>query len=198
VARGRFRDDLFARINLWTYELPGLAERREDIEPNIDYLLREFGAEHGQMVRVNKEARDRYMRFAMSDAARWTGNFRDLSASVMRMATLAEAGRITNEIVDAECMRLKRLWQPFREPAADTGGADLDELLGEDAAAGLDQFDALQLAAVVGVCRQSASLSDAGRRLFAVSRNAKRQPNDADRLKKYLARFGLSWDVLRR
>jgi transcriptional regulatory protein RtcR len=95
-------------------------------------------------------------------------------------------------------MRLKRLWQPFREPAADTGGADLDELLGEDAAAGLDQFDALQLAAVVGVCRQSASLSDAGRRLFAVSRNAKRQPNDADRLKKYLARFGLSWDVLRR
>jgi len=42
--------------------------------------------------------------------------------------------------------------------------------------------------------RQSASLSDAGRKLFAVSRTAKRQPNDADRLKKYLARFGLSWD----
>jgi transcriptional regulatory protein RtcR len=138
------------------------------------------------------------MRFAMSDAARWTGNFRDLSASVMRMATLAEAGRITNEIVEAECLRLKRLWQPFREPTAGSGGVDLDELLGEDAAAALDQFDALQLAAVVGVCRQSASLSDAGRRLFAVSRNAKRQPNDADRLKKYLARFDLSWDVLRR
>lgn len=200
VARGRFRDDLFARINLWTYELPGLAERPEDIEPNIDYLLREFGAEHGQMVRFNKEARDRYMRFAMSDRARWTGNFRDLSASVMRMAMLAEAGRISNEIVEAECLRLKRLWQPLREVgdgAIDAGpDLDLEALLGTEAVAGLDQFDALQLAAVLRVCRQSKSLSDAGRRLFAVSRSAKRQPNDADRLKKYLARFGLSWDAL--
>jgi len=193
VARGRFRDDLFARINLWTYELPGLAERREDIEPNIDYLLHEFGAENGQLVRFNKEARDRYMRFAMSPQARWSGNFRDLSASVMRMATLAEAGRITSAIVDAEALRLGRLWQPAQ---ASTGGADqvdLDALLGGQAAQ-LDQFDALQLQAVVQVCRASTSLSEAGRSLFAVSRQAKRQPNDADRIKKYLARFGLAWN----
>lgn len=196
VARGRFRDDLFARINLWTYELPGLAERLEDIEPNIDYLLRAFGAEHGQMVRFNKEARDRYMRFAMSGAARWSGNFRDLSASVARMATLAEAGRITNEIVDAETVRLKRLWQPVHDATPARGSVDLDRLLGSDAAARLDQFDALQLQAVLQVCRDSKSLSDAGRKLFAVSREAKRQPNDADRLKKYLARFDLSWDTL--
>jgi transcriptional regulatory protein RtcR len=70
----------------------------------------------------------------------------------------------------------------------------LDALLGADAAAQLDQFDAVQLQAVVGICRQSLSLSDAGRKLFAVSRMAKRQPNDADRLKKYLARFGLAWE----
>jgi len=202
VAHGRFRDDLFARINLWTYELPGLAERREDIEPNIDYLLRAFGAEHGQMVRFNKEARDRYMRFAMSAQARWSGNFRDLSASVTRMATLAEAGRITGEIVDAEALRLARLWQPaFAGPAdgllvGDGDAVDLDMLLGEAAAAQLDRFDALQLQAVVRVCRAAKSLSEAGRSLFAVSRQAKRQPNDADRLKKYLARFGLAWDAL--
>jgi transcriptional regulatory protein RtcR len=202
VARGRFRDDLFARINLWTYELPGLAERREDIEPNIDYLLRAFGAEHGQMVRFNKEARDRYMRFAMSAQARWSGNFRDLSASMTRMATLAEAGRITGEIVDAEALRLARLWEPAvarpadGSQAGDGDAVDLDALLGEAAAAQLDRFDALQLQAVVRVCRASKSLSEAGRSLFAVSRQAKRQPNDADRLKKYLARFGLAWDAL--
>jgi transcriptional regulatory protein RtcR len=200
VARGRFRDDLFARINLWTYELPGLAERREDIEPNIDYLLRAFGAEHGQMVRFNKEARDRYMRFAMSAQARWTGNFRDLSASVMRMATLAEAGRITSALVDTEAQRLTRLWQPAGVAPGDAAfgdpdAVDLDALLG-GAAQQLDRFDALQLQAVVRVCRTAASLSDAGRSLFAVSRQAKRQPNDADRLKKYLARFGLAWDDL--
>ena len=39
VAAGRFREDLLARIQLWTFLLPGLAERREDIEPNLDYEL---------------------------------------------------------------------------------------------------------------------------------------------------------------
>ncbi len=42
VASGKFRADLFARINLWCFELPGLAERREDIEPNLDYELNRF------------------------------------------------------------------------------------------------------------------------------------------------------------
>ena len=62
--------------------------------------------------------------------------------------------------------------------------------------AGLDLFDRFQLANVIAVCREHRSLSEAGRRLFAVSRLAKASSNDADRLKKYLARFGLSWDRL--
>jgi transcriptional regulatory protein RtcR len=197
VERGLFREDLFARINLWTYELPGLTERPEDIEPNLDYLLRSLGAELGQMVRFNKEARDRYMRFAMSHEARWTGNFRDLSASVMRMSTLAEAGRITDAVAAGEVARLQRLWQPRDDMAAASSSAvDLAQLVGADALAQLDQFDVVQLQGVVDVCRQSRSLSDAGRRLFAVSRAAKRQQNDADRLKKYLARFGLTWEAV--
>jgi transcriptional regulatory protein RtcR len=63
---------------------------------------------------------------------------------------------------------------------------------------GIDLFDRVQLAGVLRVCRESHSLSDAGRRLFAVSRQQKSSVNDADRLRKYLARFGLSAaDVLR-
>ena len=62
--------------------------------------------------------------------------------------------------------------------------------------AGLDPFDRVQLAEVVRVARASRSLSDAGRQLFAVSRQSKSSSNDADRLKKYLARFGLSWDQI--
>ncbi len=34
VAEGKFREDLYARINLWTFTLPGLRQRQEDIEPN--------------------------------------------------------------------------------------------------------------------------------------------------------------------
>jgi len=41
------------------------------------------------------------------------------------------------------------------------------------------------------------TLSEAGRRLFGVSRTRKTSPNDADRLRKYLGRFGLNWDDLR-
>ncbi|KWH63138.1 hypothetical protein WT63_17505 [Burkholderia anthina] len=55
-----------------------------------------------------------------------------------------------------------------------------------------------ELERVLDVCRTSASLSEAGRTLFAVSRQSKKQPNDADRLRKYLARFGLDWDGVRR
>ncbi|HEX8610399.1 MAG TPA: RNA repair transcriptional activator RtcR [Telluria sp.] len=193
VVAGRFREDLYARINLWTYALPGLVDRPEDIEPNLVYLLNQFSQEYGQMVRFNKEARERYMRFAISPEAVWAGNFRDLSASVTRMATLAEAGGISEGIVSAEVARLQKLWQHYtRAPVA--AEVDLAELMGDQAAAGLDLFDALQLAAVVKICRQSSTLSDAGRKLFAVSRSAKSKPNDADRLKKFLARFELDWD----
>lgn len=57
----------------------------------------------------------------------------------------------------------------------------------------LDEFDQLQLSAVIRVCRECHSLSEAGRRLFAVSREARSSVNDADRLRKFLARFGLAW-----
>ncbi|AMO97993.1 AAA domain family protein [Collimonas arenae] len=196
VVAGRFREDLYARINLWTYELPGLVDRSEDIEPNMDYLLAQFGAENGQMVRFNKEARDHYMRFAMSKEALWMGNFRDLSASITRMATLADAGRITDAIVVDETLRLKRLWQHYATPPIQPGEFNLDEVMEREQIEQLDLFDALQLTAVINICRRSKSMSDAGRKLFAASRSTKLNPNDADRLKKYLVRFGLSWGKL--
>ncbi|MFH3814505.1 sigma 54-interacting transcriptional regulator, partial [Acinetobacter baumannii] len=74
VAEGLFREDLFARINLWTFELPGLAGRREDIEPNIDFELERHAREQGRQVRFNLEAKRRYLAFAGSSEARWAGN----------------------------------------------------------------------------------------------------------------------------
>jgi len=58
--------------------------------------------------------------------------------------------------------------------------------------AALDRFDRIQLEEVVRVCRSARSLSEAGRILFAASRAARATTNDADRLRKYLARFGLT------
>ena len=61
----------------------------------------------------------------------------------------------------------------------------------------MDPFDRVQLAHVVAVCRRSRSLSDAGRALFAVSRTQRAVTNDADRLRKYLTKFGLDFNALR-
>ena len=189
VAQGRFREDLQARLNLWTFKLPSLRERPEDIEPNIAFELARHAAEDGRAVTFNREARERYLRFATSPAASWAGNFRDLAGSITRMATFAAHGRITEHIVTEEIAALQRLWAPAAASGAD---AVLVQLLGKQLDS-IDDFDRAQLAKVVEVCRQTASLSAAGRALFAASRTSKTTSNDADRLRKYLARFGLAW-----
>jgi len=191
VADGSFREDLFARLNLWTFELPGLAQRREDIAPNLDYELDRHAEREGERVTFNKEARDRYLSFAASGEAQWLGNFRDLASSVTRMATFSPRGRIDGEVVASEITRLKRLWSGTAQP-----GDELESLLDSKTLDGLDPFDRVQLAYVIETCRASRSLSDAGRKLFAASREKRASTNDADRLRKYLARFGVTWDML--
>jgi transcriptional regulatory protein RtcR len=189
VAGGAFRDDLYARLNLWTFTLPGLADRREDIAPNLDYELDRFAEREGERASFNKEARQRYLTFATAPDARWPGNFRDLAASVTRMATLSPKGRIDLDCVEAEIVRLKRLWSG----QTDDGLGILAGVLDADALSAVDPFDRVQLAETIRVCRTSRSLSEAGRTLFAASRARRSSANDADRLRKYLARFGLDW-----
>jgi transcriptional regulatory protein RtcR len=192
VRDGRFRDDLLARINLWTFELPALRERVEDLEPNLKYELEQFATRTGTRIAFNQEAQAQFLRFSESAEATWSANFRDLNAAVTLMATMAAGGRISVAVVDAEIQRLKRAWQ--------SGSADDDhslvELLGAEVASRLDRFDRVQLVDVIAVCRQARSLSEAGRRLFSVSRAQRKQANDADRLRKYLLRFGLQWQQL--
>lgn len=187
VKAGKFRDDLLARINLWTFTLPSLAERREDISANLDFELERFAKSHRRQVRFNKEAREAFLKFARSPEAKWNANFRDLNAAVTRMATLAPKGRITVDCVEQEKARLLDGWmegEPQRQ----------DSVLGNDERSQIDPFDLVQLDYVLGICRESKTLSDAGRKLFTISRESKAKTNDADRLKKYLARFGLTWE----
>lgn len=196
VAAGRFREDLLARIQMWTFSLPSLADRREDIEPNLDYELDRFHRTHGRAASMNKEARQAFMRFAEAADTPWTGNFRDLNAAVTRMATLAPRGRIRTDEVAEEIARLRESWKrPGQIPAADAS-TGLDSPLDPETLTEIDPFDRVQLAHVVAVCRRSRTLSDAGRELFAVSRTKRSAPNDADRLRKYLARFGLDFGTI--
>ena len=141
----------------------------------------------------NKDARRRFLDFAVSPAAAWRANFRDLNGAVTRMATLAPGGRITPVEVEEEKARLRNAWDVAARPM-DGVQPHLESILTGQQRAAIDPFDRVHLEEVLRVCRRSRNLSEAGRRLFTVSRQAKKTPNDADRLRKYLARFGLKWE----
>jgi transcriptional regulatory protein RtcR len=202
VAEGRFREDLLARVNLWTFALPGLRERPEDVEPNLDYELERVGDQRQQRLTMSREARERYLGFARSAAAAWSANFRDFGASVRRMATLSDGGRISVAEVAEEIERLRAQWTAegrARDGGQATTGAGagaLEGLLDRARLAALDRFERVQLEEVVRVCRAARSLSEAGRLLFAASRAARTSTNDADRLRKYLARHGLTFQAV--
>ena len=195
VRRGRFREDLLARINLWTFRLPGLRERPEDIEPNLDHELANCDAVTGVRITMSKEARARFLAFATSAEALWAGNFRDFNGALVRMATIAPGGRISHEVVQEEILRLRAAWRDAS--GSEAAGDLLEAVLTPETLDAIDPFERVQLAEVMRVCRASRTLSDAGRRLFAASRTRKAAPNDADRLRKYLARFGLEWSAVR-
>lgn len=201
VQAGNFRDDLLARINLWTFRLPGVAERREDIDPNIDFELAKFDTDTGRKVTINKEARRKFLKFALDEATPWKANFRDLNACITRMATLSPGGRITTDIVAEEIERLRYNWAPdpdsVEEQPTDDDQAVLASVLTAGAINSLDRFDRVQLAEVLRVCQSSPTLSAAGRELFQASRMAKQKPNDSDRLRKYLAKFSIAWADIR-
>lgn len=188
---GKFREDLLARINLWTYRLPSLKERIEDLEVNLDYELERFAKKAGTLVSFNKVSRNRYLRFAHSPEATWRANFRDLNASVTRMATLADGGRITEEVVDEEIARLQHDWRATVQeidPKAITS-----QLLDPEIHSQLDLFEHIQLAGIAQICRHAGSMAEAGRTLFDKSREQKKSVNDSHRLRQLLGKYDLEF-----
>ncbi len=190
VRDGRLRPDLHARLSQWVFRLPPLRDRREDVAAHLQTMIDESERQLGRKTGFNADALQRYLRFARDPASLWPGNLRDLQASSHRMAVLAERGRITLPMVEAEIATLSDQWAASR---ADGDLALLQTLLPGVA---LDEFDRAQLAAVIRACRECPNMSAAGRRLFAISRAEKASQNDADRLRKYLTRFGLDWAMI--
>lgn len=221
VADGEFRADLFARLNTWTFFLPSLKDRLEDLPANIDYELARLGSEQQQQYRFEPAARQRYETFATSLDATWQGNFRDLTASMTRLTTLADSKVIRVADVEAEIERLCHLWAlpnnsassltnslsnkkadgnfntDFNTQQIETASdAVLEQYVEESVLATIDPFEAVQLAYVIGVCQQHKNQAAAGRYLYANSREQLKSPNDSDRLRKYLLKFSLKFDDL--
>lgn len=194
VLNGRFREDLLARINLWTYELPALKNRKEDIPANIDFEIERYAQAADHRVRFNKEAREVFEQFAMSPEALWQGNFRDLSSAITRLCTLADSSRISVNDVKEEIARLRAAWRPHVKGTAEN---NLQRYFTREQLQEIDAFDQHQLSYVLDTCARHQSMAAAGRELFDISRTKKSQVNDSTRLQKYLAKFGLNWAVVR-
>ncbi|MRG43789.1 response regulator [Chitinophaga sp. SYP-B3965] len=91
VASGRFRIDLFYRLNVFPLLLPSLRERKEDIPFLADYFLKKYGAENGKSIpSLSKEAIEKLM------AYHWPGNIRELENTIQRNVVLANGGVINS------------------------------------------------------------------------------------------------------
>jgi len=89
VREGRFRAELFYRLNVFTIELPPLRERREDIPLLVDHFLRKHAALMNRPApRVAKKAMDLLLAYA------WPGNVRELENAVERALLISNGGEI--------------------------------------------------------------------------------------------------------
>ncbi len=86
VKTGRFREDLFYRLNVFPVEAPSLRERRDDIPALIEHFIRRFNVEEGKRVTgVSNEA------LQLLCAYEWPGNVRQLENTVYRAIVLADS-----------------------------------------------------------------------------------------------------------
>lgn len=90
MAEGRFREDLFYRLNVVTIPLPRLADRPEDVEPLIEHFVEEMAASYGVPPKtLAKDARRRLLTYG------WPGNARELQNVIERAFALSDADEIT-------------------------------------------------------------------------------------------------------
>jgi DNA-binding NtrC family response regulator len=85
VTNGQLRQDLYFRLNVFHIHLPPLREHKEDIQPLIEYMLRDINAKHGKHVRgVGAEVLDIFMSHT------WPGNIRELRNVLERAAIVCD------------------------------------------------------------------------------------------------------------
>ncbi|MDX9745790.1 MAG: sigma-54 dependent transcriptional regulator [Syntrophales bacterium] len=85
VKEGRFRDDLFYRLNIVAITIPPLRERREDIPPLVDYLIVKINRDlHKKVMGVSPEMMDLFMQYS------WPGNIRELENLLVRAVVVAK------------------------------------------------------------------------------------------------------------
>lgn len=97
VRDGKFREDLYYRLNVVPIHLPPLRERREDIDPLTDYFLDKFNKKLSRNVQgIDPEVREFFNHYM------WPGNIRELENIIERLVLLASEDTITIDDIPPE------------------------------------------------------------------------------------------------
>ncbi|HVS94844.1 MAG TPA: sigma-54 dependent transcriptional regulator [Puia sp.] len=97
VADGRFRDDLYYRLNVFSISLPSLRERKKDIPTIAEFYLRTFAAKGNKHIDgMSKEFLERLQQHD------WKGNIRELKNIIERAVILSDGGPLTLENLPAD------------------------------------------------------------------------------------------------
>jgi two-component system response regulator AtoC len=98
IGAGRFREDLYYRLNVIAIRVPPLRDRPDEIPVLADYFLRRFNAEYGRSVAMSAATLRTFTDYA------WPGNVRELENAVKRMVVLGSAREATR---DVECVVIR-------------------------------------------------------------------------------------------
>ncbi|MCD6152574.1 MAG: sigma-54-dependent Fis family transcriptional regulator [Syntrophobacterales bacterium] len=92
VSEGKFRDDLYYRLNIILIRIPPLRERREDIPPLVEYFLKKINLDlHKSVIGVSDEVMDIFLKYS------WPGNIRELENLLVRAAVVAQGHTLEKE-----------------------------------------------------------------------------------------------------
>ena len=120
VKKGRFREDLYYRLNVLPIELPPLRARPEDIPALVNYFVDSYNTEFKKRVRgVTDDAMRKLQAYG------WPGNIRELRNAVERAMLLGEDDELTTELFPVLADGVARLTETVELPAT---GIDLEQL----------------------------------------------------------------------
>jgi two-component system response regulator AtoC len=92
IRAGRFREDLYYRLNVIEIRVPPLRERRDEIPALVDYFLKTANAQYGRAMDIPPSTRQLIAEYG------WPGNIRELENMVKRLVVLGSADRIREEL----------------------------------------------------------------------------------------------------
>ena len=140
MAEGKFREDLYYRLNVVPIFLPPLRARKQDIPYLVDYFLEKFNKENKKELKISPELYAQFMSYS------WPGNVRELENLVERLVIMCESRVAGPEMVSFSPAPGAAAQERPAEPAK-TGPQSLADLEREALLKALNQADGVQVQA---------------------------------------------------